>query len=699
MTKKGRIAVLILSVATIYSSAVGANAVNLRFHPEIGKKQTMRMTSRMVTSTTAPGLNDSEFVWTFTVEFEPVEIAADGSVTMRISILRIRKDVSSSTNKFIEYHFDTNGRHELNRFAGESIAFRGESFTIVTSAQGHLVKLNTDNFYTAVAENRIAHEDRAMRLSAEIEGSRRYKNNDAETRSRQILADAEKAIRETNEKYSSREKRKETYKVEAAEHSYYGTIAFRVLLNNFLALFAREPVRQNDSWPGLVMFSLACEDPMQLPGTYTLKGVENDVCTIQIEARRNASDRPIGMSPDAGSMHYILEGAYRATMKVDQTTGSVLSKEAVMDLRGTVPMPPDKRAKFGNAVPVKARATITVENDVQNDVQNNSLEELRSQADKVLKKTNTLDRADLNVVFKLVDHLLEKNQFEDAVKYSTKTMKNFPWSPVAAQELAKHFKNEHKSKYFVFHYNDDVTRAKLLADFSDGFIDVINREFFEAKFNYPIHVYVLKDRNSFTSFLTEKAKVADPPSYGIYFPGIRSFVTYEGSGYGTFAHEIMHPLVQTNLNRLPRWADEGIPSFFEKFFGYWSQNKLILRFGFNNPWRIRQMGQKVLSLDLESIVKGNQDHSTSEQRMVSVFLYQHGKLKKYMELVSSNRKNGYNTFIEAAFEKRMSQLIPEWKQYLQEVNNRRFQILSIPVSDIFDSKEQYERFMKARSLQ
>jgi hypothetical protein len=270
--------------------------------------------------------------------------------------------------------------------------------------------------------------------------------------------------------------------------------------------------------------------------------------------------------------------------------------------------------------------------------------------------------------------------------------------PVTGQELAKHFKNEHKSKYFVFHYNDDVTRAKPLAEFCDGFIDVINREFFKAKFNYPIQVYVLKDRNSLKSFLTEKVGVTDPPDWGIYFSRIRSFVTYEDSGYGTFAHEIMHPLVQVNLSSAPLWADEGIPSFFEKFFGYWSENKLVLQLGFHNPWRIRQMGQKVLSLDLESIVKAKQDHGTSEKRMVSVFLYQHGKLKEYMKLAGSNRKNGYSTFIEAAFKKPMPQLIPEWRKYLQEVYNRRYQILFIPSSNIFDSKEQYERFMKAYFL-
>ncbi len=361
MAKRRRIAVLILSVATICSNAVGADAIDLRFQPEIGKKQTMRMTSRMVTTPSVPGLNDSEYIRTFTVDIEPTYIDEDGSFILRVSILRVRYDFSSSTNKFIEDHFDSAGKYELDRFAGKSIAFRGEIFAIVISAQGHLIRLNTGKFYTAIAENRIAHEDRAMRLCAEIEGIRRYKNNDAVIRRRQIIADAEKAIRETNEKYGSQKKRKEAYKAEAAEHSYYGTIALRTLFNNFLALFPTEPVQPNDSWPGLVMFSLAYEGPMQLPGKYTLKGAENNVCTIQVDARRNASDMPIGMSPDVGSMRFIFEGAYRATMKVDQTTGLVLSREAVMDLRGTVPMGPEQRAKFGNAVPIKSKATFTVE--------------------------------------------------------------------------------------------------------------------------------------------------------------------------------------------------------------------------------------------------------------------------------------------------------------------------------------------------
>jgi hypothetical protein len=191
MANRGRFAVLILSVMTICSSAVAVNAIRLRFHPEIGKKETMRVTSSMVTTHPTPSGPDSmRYVWTFIVETEPVSIAPDGSVTIRASILRVREESSTGSHGEL-FHFDTaEGVHELNQSAGALVAFLGESFTIVTSAQGRILELNTDDFYAAIAENRIAHEDQAMRIWATAEGGRRYKNNDVETRRRQSRADA-----------------------------------------------------------------------------------------------------------------------------------------------------------------------------------------------------------------------------------------------------------------------------------------------------------------------------------------------------------------------------------------------------------------------------------------------------------------------------------------------------------------------------
>jgi hypothetical protein len=63
---------------------------------------------------------------------------------------------------------------------------------------------------------------------------------------------------------------------------------------------------------------------------------------------------------------------------------------------------------------------------------------------------------------------------------------------------------------------------------------------------------------------------------GVFLYKYNLFATYEDSGLGTFAHEIMHPLVERNLKDRPEWAIEGIPTFFEKFYGYWRGDELIV---------------------------------------------------------------------------------------------------------------------------
>jgi len=266
------------------------------------------------------------------------------------------------------------------------------------------------------------------------------------------------------------------------------------------------------------------------------------------------------------------------------------------------------------------------------------------------------------------------------------------------QNLTRFFKNTYACNYFIFHYNDDVTHPQELARFCDGFIGMIDREFFPAKFPYPIRVYVLKDKPSFQKFLREQVDVSDPPGWGIYLPKIKSFITYEGSGNGTFAHEIMHPLVRANLAKAPYWADEGIPSFFEKSFGYWNKNQLTLSLGYQNAWRIRELDNRILTLDLESIITSKEQYGTSEKRLVSVFLYENQRLKRYLQLVRLNDKQGYDTFLEAAFQAPLHKVVPAWKIYLQNTYRDRIKIDRIPGSCVFDSKNKYDLFMKIAGL-
>jgi hypothetical protein len=56
-----------------------------------------------------------------------------------------------------------------------------------------------------------------------------------------------------------------------------------------------------------------------------------------------------------------LAGTYQATLKVDPATGVLLSKEAVMEMKGTALMPNARTGTFGTGVPITTKATVTVE--------------------------------------------------------------------------------------------------------------------------------------------------------------------------------------------------------------------------------------------------------------------------------------------------------------------------------------------------
>ncbi len=121
----------------------------------------------------------------------------------------------------------------------------------------------------------------------------------------------------------------------------------------------------------------------------------------------------------------------------------------------------------------------------------------------------------------------------------------------SARDFSRAFPLLHKSRYFDFRYQRQSWNVAAFARFADSFVDLVNRDFIKVDFNYPIEVLVLPDRVAFQGFLRNELGERDPPNFGIYVPRLKLFATYEGSGLGTFAHEIMHPLVEHNLPARP----------------------------------------------------------------------------------------------------------------------------------------------------
>jgi hypothetical protein len=269
-----------------------------------------------------------------------------------------------------------------------------------------------------------------------------------------------------------------------------------------------------------------------------------------------------------------------------------------------------------------------------------------------------------------------------------------------SQNILELFPYRRETVFFDFHFKRKSPKIPEIARFADSFIKLVNRDFLKFDFDYPIRVLVLEDRAKFREFLVQELRIDDPPNFGIYMPASKLFATYEDSGIGTFTHEILHPLVETNLKDRPLWAKEGIPTFFEKFYGYWNGDNLIIFWGFQNPWRIEQIGTNLNKLDLEKIISDPEtssqfsavERNESDLRMASVFLWKQGRFNRFLRLIAAHEKARYSSYFEAAMQMPIKQILPAWQSYLEDVSQHRSEILSLPPSTICSDHATFQKF-------
>ncbi len=273
--------------------------------------------------------------------------------------------------------------------------------------------------------------------------------------------------------------------------------------------------------------------------------------------------------------------------------------------------------------------------------------------------------------------------------------------PALGQGWLTQFPIQQHSKYFDFYYRRNSDKVAAIDRFANEFINIVNRDFFKADFDYPIRTVVLEDRRTFQEFLLTELQISNFPAFGIYIPKQKMFATYEDSGLGTFAHEIMHPLVERDLKDRPMWAMEGIPTFFEKFYGYWTNDSLVVHWGYQNPWRIAELGTNLTQLDLEQIISNPYqpvEKQESALRMVSMFLWDQGKFKRFLQVIKSRDKAGFDSYFEAAMGKPLEQVVPMWREYLKRVAGKRSEIMQLPNSTIFPDKASFESFERTYKL-
>jgi hypothetical protein len=94
----------------------------------------------------------------------------------------------------------------------------------------------------------------------------------------------------------------------------------------------------------------------------------------------------------------------------------------------------------------------------------------------------------------------------------------------------------------------------------------------------------------------------------------------------------------------------------------------VAYWGCENPRRIRQLGDKLPQLDLKQVIAATEHTGASSSvertefswRMVSVFLWQQGRLEGFLILIAEHDKAGYPTYFEAAPEMPIEKLVLLW---------------------------------------
>jgi hypothetical protein len=313
-----RIVLALTVLAIIGSSVQAAQKIDLRFRPAPADKQTLRVTSTLdMLVKIGSQQQDLTNTMTITLAFEPVETADDGTVLVRLRFVAIRqRGGMKGAGPGVEYD-STKPQDPGDPMAGHYSAFIGADFPIKVSPRGEIVEMGTDELFLAVAGNLMEREDKMMR--------------------ERLKERADQAIARTNQRFGSREERKQALKKQVEAFPLLNAKAIRGLLESVIVRFPKDPVPTGGSWEAPV--TPIPSMPFEMTAAHVLKAVTPDACTIEVKGQRTMQDPPIVSQLGPAQTSAKLAGPYTATAKVNPRTGLLLSKQAQMKFTGETQSP------------------------------------------------------------------------------------------------------------------------------------------------------------------------------------------------------------------------------------------------------------------------------------------------------------------------------------------------------------------------
>jgi len=141
--------------------------------------------------------------------------------------------------------------------------------------------------------------------------------------------------------------------------------------------------------------------------------------------------------------------------------------------------------------------------------------------------------------------------------------------------------------------------------------DHLYSEFMGRRLSRPVRVYCLRNNATYTEYVRDAYGREPTTPYGFYMAAERKMVLNLGTGKGTLAHEIVHPLVGEDFPGVPAWFNEGFAALFER-----------MKPGTTVPignWRIaglRRAREERREVALKTLMETNTDEFYGESRGV-----------------------------------------------------------------------------------
>jgi tetratricopeptide (TPR) repeat protein len=276
------------------------------------------------------------------------------------------------------------------------------------------------------------------------------------------------------------------------------------------------------------------------------------------------------------------------------------------------------------------------------------------------------------------------------------------------EDMRKSFANKLASNHFYFISNECPIRLTYYATFSESFSNLL-AEYFGSSAQDTSKTLVLALPNS--QILTEYAKkLAITKSNTVTVENLIGLFNKEkniilvdcSKTYFPMAYCLAEKSLSSAVKAPEPWAVEGIPSLFSRTYAYFDDNepcKLNAHFGYQIYWQLRTLKHPFSKITLTEILDMKPESvNQAKAHLLAVFLYINKKLPSYISLAKAEQKNGFNTFVEAAFQQKKEDLEAKWIEYLKSVEASEKEIEQLPTVDVSDNYQEFATFEKMYKL-